>query len=119
MADSMVLDRQALANLLAMTGDDPSFLAELIDAYADDTPAQLATMHRAVTEGNMEALRRAAHSLKANSANFGAVRLAELSARIEAQATTGTSDVSVELVAMAEAEYDRVRRALQDVRAGG
>jgi two-component system, sensor histidine kinase and response regulator len=119
MADSMVLDRQALANLLAMTGDDPLFLAELIDAYADDAPAQLATMHRAVRDGDMGELRRAAHSLKANSANFGAVRLAELCARIEALATTGTPDMSVELVAMAEAEYDRVRRALQDARAGG
>ena len=117
MSAAKPIDDDALANLLELTGGDPAFLAELIDAYVDDTPEQLAAMHQAVAVGDMSELRRAAHSLKSNSANFGAFRLAELCAGVEAQAQAGASDRTIELVAQVEAEYDRVRRALQDVRA--
>jgi two-component system, sensor histidine kinase and response regulator len=119
MAEPDVLDRAALADLLAMTGGDAAFLAELIDTYVADTPQQLATIRQSLESGDAEAVRRAAHSLKSNSATFGAATLAETGAQIEARGKTGELAGTGELVARADAEYDRVRRALRALQAAG
>ena len=119
MAEPDVLDRAALADLLAMTGGDPAFLAELVDTYVADTPQQLATIRQSLESGDAEAVRRAAHSLKSNSATFGAATLAELGAQIEARGKGGELAGTDELVARADAEYARVRRALRALQAAG
>src|SRR5919199_3327777 len=119
MAEPDVLDRAALADLLAMTGGDPTFLAELIDTYVADTPQQLAAIRRALEVGDAEAVRRAAHSLKSNSATFGAAALAALGAQLEARGKAGALAGTDELVARAEAEYDLVKRALRALQAAG
>ena len=119
MSEADTLDQAALADLRAMTGDDPAFLAELIDTYVSDTPEQLATIRRALESGDAEAVRRAAHSLKSNSATFGAATLAGLGAQIEARGKAGELAGADELVARADAEYDRVSRALHALREAG
>ena len=98
MSESDVLDRAALADLRAMTGGDPAFLAELIDTYVADTPQQLATIRQALEARDAEAVRRAAHSLKSNSATFGAAALAELGAQLEARGKAGELAGADELV---------------------
>jgi two-component system, sensor histidine kinase and response regulator len=119
MSEADTLDQATLADLRAMTGDDPAFLAELIDTYVADTPPQLATIRQALDIGDAEAVRRAAHSLKSNSATFGAATLAGLAGQIEARGKAGELAGTDELVARAEAEYARVRRALHALRATG
>ena len=119
MAEPEILDRAALAELRAMTGDDPAFLGELIDTYVADTPQQLATIRHALDTGDAEAVRRAAHSLKSNSATFGAATLAGLGAQLEARGKDGELAGIEELVTRADAEYDRVRRALRALQAAG
>ncbi len=119
MSEADTLDQAALADLRAMTGDDPAFLGELIDTYVADMPQQLAAIRRALEVGDAEAVRRAAHSLKSNSATFGAATLAELGAQIEARGKGGELAGTDELVARADAEYGRVRRALRSLQAAG
>jgi HPt (histidine-containing phosphotransfer) domain-containing protein len=119
MSEADTLDQAALADLRAMTGDDPAFLAELIDTYVADTPQQLATIRRALDTGDAEAVRRAAHSLKSNSATFGAAALAGLGAQLEARGKAGELAGMDELVARAEAEYDLVKRALRALQVAG
>ncbi len=114
-----IIDRATLSNLLATIGDDVSFLGDLMDTFFDDAPQLLATIRRSAEAGQAEELRRAAHSLKSNSANFGAMTLSRMCRELEELGKNGTLAGAGERLAQAEAEYARVRSALQAIRAAG
>ena len=116
MAGRGVLDEAALANLREMTGDDPAFLAEIIDTYVADAGDLLATMREAVCAGDALELRRAAHSLKSNSATFGATALAALCRELEEHAKSGGVDGAADLLAQVGAAYVEVEAALRAAR---
>jgi HPt (histidine-containing phosphotransfer) domain-containing protein len=84
------IDRAALDELVDMTGGDPAFLTELIDAFVADGRAVIDAMERAAITGSDAELQRPAHTLKGNAMNFGATRLAELSRQLEADARSGS-----------------------------
>lgn len=71
----------AFDDLRAMTGSD--FLGEMIDTFLVDAPQQILAIQAALSSGDVESFRRAAHSLKSNAASFGADRLAELAYELE------------------------------------
>ena len=119
MSEQEPINRTALDDLLATTGGDPAFLAELIDTYFEDSETLLPTMRNAVVAGSAEQLRRAAHSLKSNSASFGAQELTVLCRELEEQGRAGSLGGAAERLAQVEAEYDRVRRALEAARPAG
>jgi HPt (histidine-containing phosphotransfer) domain-containing protein len=119
MAESEAIDRAALQDLLATTGGDPSFLAELIDTFVEDTTTLLVAMRQALATGNAEKLRRAAHSVKSNSASFGALTLATLCKELEEMARTGALDGVAARMARVEAEYEKIKGALQAARPTG
>ena len=48
------------------------FLAELLDTFVEDAQELVATLRRALAEKDVDAFRRAAHSLKSNGESFGA-----------------------------------------------
>jgi CheY-like chemotaxis protein len=120
----VALDPGALDNLRAMAGGDTAFLAELIDAFLADAPQLLAEMRQAMDGGDAATWRRAAHSLKSNSAEFGAGALAGLCRELEGlgkEAMEGEGrDVAAEqareTLARVEDGYKEVRAALQAVR---
>ena len=58
----------------ATMGDD-EFLAELIDLFLNDTPAQLEALRKAVRTGDAERATSAAHRLRGSSGNMGAESL--------------------------------------------
>jgi HPt (histidine-containing phosphotransfer) domain-containing protein len=113
------INRAALDDLVATTGGDPAFLAELIDTYFEDSGTLLPAMRNAVVAGSAEQLRRAAHSLKSNSASFGAQELTLLCRELEEQGRAGSLGGAADRLAQVEAEYDRVRRALEAARPAG
>ena len=112
----VILDSTALENLRKAIGGDAAFLADLIDTFLDDAPQLLADMHDAAEQGDAERLRIAAHSLKSNSADFGATSLYNSSKELEAMGKAGALAGAAELVAQAETEYERVKAALEAVR---
>lgn len=114
-----IIDRAALNNLLATVGGDEAFLAEMIDTFLDDAPKLLAAMHHAAAAANAEDLRRAAHTLKSNSANFGAMNLSKLCKALEEIGKSGALDGAAEGIARVEAEYAQVKRALETARSTG
>ena len=107
------LDRAALESLRETVGGDPEFLVELIDTFLEDAPQLLADMGQAVEQGDAGGLRLAAHSLKSNSADFGAKALSALCKELEMMGKAGALDGAVERVAQAKAEYERVKTTLQ------
>lgn len=105
------LDGRALDQLRALQrAGTPSVLAKVIGLYDTEVPALLSAMRRAVTAGDADGLRRAAHKLKSTSATLGATRLTDLCRALEAEPRID-ADTASRLEAI-EAEYDHVRPAL-------
>jgi two-component system sensor histidine kinase/response regulator len=119
MTEENVIDRTALHRLLESLGDDRDFFAELLGTYFDDSPQQIAAMQAALAAGKAEDLRRAAHSLKSNSKNFGALVLAEKCKELEEMGKAGVLDGAAGHIALVAAEYEKARAALEAIQKGG
>jgi two-component system sensor histidine kinase/response regulator len=76
----------------------------------------VANIRRAAEAGDLDGLRRSAHSLKSNSAEFGATALSSLSRELEEMARNRSLEGAMEKVVSAEKEYQRVRGALEEIR---
>ncbi len=105
-----------LDQLRKITGDDDEFTAEMIDTFLDDAPKLLEKMHQGAAQGNAGELRIAAHSLKSNSADFGAKALYEVCKKAEAIGKAETPSEAKPLVAQARTEYEKLEAILRDVR---
>ncbi len=114
-----ILAPAALDNLLATVGGDRAFFSEMIDTFLADSPKLIAAMRLALDSNNAEDLRRAAHTLKSNSANFGAANLSRMAKDLEEMGRVGTLGNAADKIAQFESEYDRVRGALQKARTLG
>jgi HPt (histidine-containing phosphotransfer) domain-containing protein len=101
-----------LSELRESVGDDLEFLAELIDDFIADAPAQLASLRKASTSGDAIGARLAAHTLKGNSRTFGAKELASLCQEAEAAAGLGDLDAVLSRVDAIDHEWGRVRTEL-------
>jgi len=113
------LDLAVLAEWRQFQGEgEPDIVLELIEAFQFETPPLLEALRQAVTEGQPEQLKRAAHNLKGSSNNLGALTMAALSAELETIGKHGTVEKAAELVTRLEQEYRRVCRALATEIAG-
>lgn len=110
--DAEALDPRALEDMREIVGGDGRFLANLIDAFLIDAAQQLATMHGALADNDRPTLERAAHSLKSNSATFGARALSALCREVETAARAGVP-APRDAIAALDNEYARVARALE------
>ncbi len=105
------LDEMTFANLKATMGAD--FIGELIATFLEDSPQLIAEMKRAYAANDLDSFRRAAHSLKSNSNNFGATALAGQAKELETMARAGNLQGAVEKIAIVEQTYANVQRALE------
>jgi PAS domain S-box-containing protein len=111
-----VLDPAGLEMLLEVVGGESALLAELVDSFLEEVPPLLANLRQALERGDAAELRRAAHTIKSSSNDFGATTLAELCQELENMGKIGTLDGADELVARVEGEYEQVRVALEAAR---
>ena len=112
-----VIDRAAFKRLEKTLGSRaPTMLPVLLDSFFKDAVKLQAQARQALAEGKTEELRRAAHTLKSNSNNFGAMTLAELCQELENLAKEGKSDGAEALLTRIEKEYGNARDALQIMR---
>jgi len=116
---SSLLDPRALANLLAMLGGEFSYLVELIDSFLEDTPHLLDELEQFVRQSDPEGVRRIAHSLKSNGADFGAARFTQLCLELETLARSGVLSSAADLYGQIAQEYGYLAAALKDVREAG
>jgi len=112
------LDDAVLGTLRESVGDDPEFLAELIDDFLADAPTQLDLLREAATSGDATDAKRAAHTLKGNSRTFGARGLASLCQEAETAAGKGDLDAVLSRLDKIDGEWRRVCAELV-VRRGG
>jgi CheY-like chemotaxis protein/HPt (histidine-containing phosphotransfer) domain-containing protein len=110
-SDHDLIDETTFDGLKATMGAD--FIVELIETYLDDSPQLFGQLRRALELNDLDGFRRAAHSLKSNSANFGALKLAAIAKELEQAAKTGSLARVEPRLSAAESEYARVALALQ------
>jgi HPt (histidine-containing phosphotransfer) domain-containing protein len=117
--DRAGLDPTALENLLAVVGGEFDYLAELIDSFLDDAPKLLEELKQFVEDGDAAGVRRVAHSLKSNGADFGATTFAGLCKELEMMGKSGELLGAADLLPQIMAEYKKVEAALTAVRREG
>lgn len=110
------IDLAVFESLKEMMGVD--FIVELVDTYLQDSPEMLQQMHQALEANDAEPFRRAAHSLKSNSANFGAMQLSALARELEFMGRENRLEQAGEILAKAEEEYAQVEQALEALKNG-
>ena len=69
--------------LLERVGGDRELLAEIVEAFRNDCPAQLARIREAVQAGDARGLYRAAHALKGAMGNLAAGPAVERALELE------------------------------------
>jgi CheY-like chemotaxis protein/HPt (histidine-containing phosphotransfer) domain-containing protein len=114
-----VLDPTALDNLLSVLGGEFVYLVELIDSFLEDAPQLLAELDQFIEAGDAVGVRRVAHSLKSNGADFGATTFSEMCKKLEMIGKSGTLNGAAGLAAEITVEYGRVEAALATVRHEG
>lgn len=80
----------------------------LVHAYLNDSRRRLEEMQEAIEAGQMDALRRACHSLKGSSSNLGAMTLTSLCLALEQQAKRGEMFGAVQQLQGIQQEFDAV-----------
>jgi HPt (histidine-containing phosphotransfer) domain-containing protein len=108
------IDTEALGKVREMLGENAQqLLAGIIDSYLDDTPSLLETMRAALAQADARMLQRVGHKLKSTSTILGAMTLAQLCDDLEDIGRSGSTAGCLERVLMIEAEYARVKVALE------
>jgi PAS domain S-box-containing protein len=105
------IDPATLDEFITMLGIDVA--NQLIALYLEDTPRLLRNMQQAFEHGDIKQFTLSAHSIKSNSAQIGAMNLADYCNTLEKIGLNGTlKDGTIETIRQAETEYRRVSEIL-------
>jgi len=106
-----VIDEAALERLRAIAPDEAA-MERLVASFLDNGAGLVAEIGVAAASGDLDVLRRSAHTLKSNAASFGADDLAGLCAELEGQARDGVFEDSDDLARQIALAFEGARRAL-------
>jgi HPt (histidine-containing phosphotransfer) domain-containing protein len=108
------IDQATFDELKETAGAD--FAVELVDTFLIEAPSMLAELRRALAAKNVDAFRRAAHSLKSNSNTFGALALGAMAKELELSASDQVRNGDAQPLDALALEYSRVAAALTELR---
>jgi HPt (histidine-containing phosphotransfer) domain-containing protein len=116
--EAPLIDPAAIERLTDTLGNQAALLLpELIDAFCKDAVRLQEQARQTLTAGDGAGLRRAAHTLKSNSANFGVVRLTTLCQQLEDTARNGDlSSTASDLLDQVATAYEQACPALEGLR---
>ena len=117
--DEDILDRSALVNLLDMVGGEFEYMEELIVSFIEDAPQLLAELETYLSEGDAVGVRRIAHSLKSNGAEFGAKDFSDSCKDLEMIGKSGNLEGAAEIAKQILVQYRQVEIALKAVLQAG
>lgn len=107
-----VIDEKAINRPLQLIEDDRDALRELVEDFAGEAPRAVATMRQATATGDWKAMGIAAHSLKWNARDFGALDLSERCGSLERACKEGVPEAPADIVARIDDEARRAVAAL-------
>ena len=113
MADSSVIDPQAIENLRALNpGDNDEFLREIAGIFLEDTPQRIVELEESLAARDTAKFTRAAHSIKGSSANLGAMGMRAVAEKLEHHARTEGLEGVTALVSEVKSEFARANAEL-------
>ncbi len=113
MADSgQHLDLEVISELKDVMGDE---FPLLVDTFVNDSALRIAAINDAVSSGEPESIRRAAHSFKGSASNMGAVHLAKLCGSLEERGRSGETVGIEQLAEDISSTYRDVKEALAKI----
>ncbi len=118
LTDERPIDPAVFGELRNSTGNDAEFLSLLIDTYLADAIQLVAGIRASLSAGDLDSFRRAAHSLKSNSANLGAMKLSALAKELEMLARAGSLEGAADKLPPLEEAYSLVVAELERLRPG-
>lgn len=107
------LDQKILENIRGLQKEgEPSLIDKIITIYLQTTSKLLRDLSEAVAASDVQATKKAAHSLKSSSANVGATKLSELCKEVEAMGRNNSIRGASALVTKIKHEYNAVEKSL-------
>jgi signal transduction histidine kinase/DNA-binding response OmpR family regulator/HPt (histidine-containing phosphotransfer) domain-containing protein len=107
------VDLGALTALAESMGGDNDAVKEMVGAFLEMAPALLEDIKSSFAKRDAATLRTAAHTLKPNAQMFGAKKLHEVCAALEAHGKAAEFDAAAPLVLQASALGERALRELR------
>jgi len=108
------IDHRALKNIAALQRPGaPPLLQKVISIYFQNSGELLERLNQALEQGDADATRKEAHTLKSSSGNLGARQLALLSKQLEDVGRTHCLEKAGPLLNQIRTEHSRVVAALQ------
>jgi HPt (histidine-containing phosphotransfer) domain-containing protein len=113
MADSQIIDPQALERLREWGGD--KLAGQMVRLFLKNSGTRMDQIRSGVDGGDLEEAERGAHSLKSSAANIGAELLRTLATRMESAALDGNTDGARALLSDLETSYAEAMGELQKI----
>jgi two-component system sensor histidine kinase/response regulator len=105
--------------VLARLGGDRQLLAEMVQLFREDAPKTLRALQRAVTAGDPERVRIAAHAIKGSLGTLGATSAAEIARALEMMGREGELSGAPHALLSLRDEVKRLQDALADLVSAG
>jgi HPt (histidine-containing phosphotransfer) domain-containing protein len=116
MTEEQVLDAAALARLHDLGGRE--LVRRMIDLFLDNASKRIEAALEGESAGDIDAIGRAAHSLKSSAGNVGAGVLEKLACRIERLAAEKQSATISALLRDLEKAFEQVKAGLEEAKRG-
>jgi HPt (histidine-containing phosphotransfer) domain-containing protein len=114
--DPNVLDLNVIEGLRELGGeDDPGLLLELVEMFLEDAPDRIREMEESMASGDLETMRRSAHTLKSSAANMGSINLSEICSKMEDAARQEETGSYAEMVPTAVNAFSEFEKALRQL----
>jgi two-component system, sensor histidine kinase and response regulator len=107
------------AEVLDRLGGDQELLEELCQIFLKEAPKLMDRLRQGMTNGDAEAVQRAAHSLKGEVSYLSAAGATQAARRLEDLGHERNLSAVSEAVRVMERELDQLRQAIEDDTAGG
>lgn len=111
--DTSMLDSQKFAGLVESVGGDLEFVAELAATFFAEAERLIVSLDEGLATGDVDLVRRSAHTIKSTSSSMALVSLAEVAGQLEAEAKSGDLSNGATLAKAISALYPSARAALE------
>lgn len=107
------INLERISNLEKIGGKQ--FVQKLINSFHRNVSQKIEKAKEGIRTGNLEAVERAAHSIKSSAGNLGAARLEEISGNIEKIAESNEDINYDELILKLENAYNEIKPELNRI----
>lgn len=107
------INLERISNLEKIGGKQ--FVQKIVNSFHRNVSQKIESAKEGVRSGNLEAVERAAHSIKSSAGNLGAARLEEISGNIEKIAESNEDINYDELILKLENAYNEIKPELNRI----